>query len=369
MAQATVEFRPFPLFDRHQSWKRFKPARWLLGQLTNNDFADRWLNREYIQAYDNIQIPELSAVAKRVVDDLSQNGVAFATLDEFFGPDALGKLIDVFDRSHEEFKAKAAMAAPPPAPLFLQPLRTWVRVHLPWLRPRRPSEGLKGKQVYLTTIYKAHTFVPNDFVSDYLGSEQYAALAARYMGMVPRFVGNSFWHTYPGPTEERVHSQLWHRDYNDRRLVKVFLYLNDVEERNGPFEYFSGTHGRGPLGRVFNRTGKDGLRIYPDDKQIQDFLRPIPLLQLHEVEAAKRTGSGTPWAGKPSRILCTGPAGRLIFADTFGLHRGGYVREGHRNLIMTTFSTNSNVHRPHFQMTPEFVAQLSPFMRTVFGVK
>lgn len=336
MAQSTVELRRFPLLDLHGKWA--KPVRRLLGKATNNTYADRWLNREYIQAYQSAAIPELTPVAKRVVEDLDQNGCAFATLDEFFGPETLGKLIDVFNQHHDAFKAK-------------------------------DTGKRKGKQVYITTIYRAHTFVPNDFVSDYLGSEQYAALAARYMGMVPRFVGNSFWHTYPGPTEERMASQLWHRDYNDRLLVKVFLYLNDVAEENGPFEYFAGTHGRGPLGRTFNRTGDDGIRVYPDDKEIQEFLKPIPLVKLHEVEPQNRTGSRAPWAGKPSRVLCTGPAGSLIFADTFGLHRGGYVQEGHRNLIMTTFSTNTNVHKPHFDVTPEFAAQLSPFMRTVFGVK
>jgi hypothetical protein len=313
------------------------PARKWLGRLTNNTLADRWLNREYIQAYHKVAIPVLSQVAKRVVQDLTANGVAFASLSEFFGSETLGKLTQVFNEHHERFKAK-------------------------------DKGKRKGKQVYITTIYRAHTFVPDDFVSDYLGSEQYAALAARYMGMIPRFIGNSFWHTYPGPTEERIHSQLWHRDYNDRRLVKVFLYLNDVGELNGPFEYLSGSHGQGPLGRMFNRTGPDGMRLYPDGKEIEEFLKPVPLIKLNEVPEQDRHGSRAPWAGKPSRVLCTGPAGSLIFADTFGLHRGGYVQEGHRNLIMTTFSTNSNVHKPHFEVTPEFGERLSPFMRKVFAL-
>lgn len=336
MAEATVTLRQFPLLERHQNWKSM-PARRLLGRLTNNKIADLWLNREYIQAYRKVAIPGLSPAATRVVEDLRANGVAFANLSELFGPDTLARLTNDFNRRHDEFKAK-------------------------------DSGKRKGKAVYITTIYRSHTFVPDDFVSDYLGSEQYSALAARYMGMIPRFIGNSFWHTYPAPTEERMHSQLWHRDYNDRLLVKIFLYLNGVEEKNGPFEYFSGTHGRGPLGRIFNRTGPDGIRVYPDDKEMQEFLRPIPLIKLHEVEESKRHGSQAPWAGKPSRILGTGPAGTLIFADTFGLHRGGYVQEGHRNLIMTTFSTNTNVHKPHFEVTPEFAERLSPFMRKVFAL-
>jgi len=30
---------------------------------------------------------------------------------------------------------------------------------------------------------------------------------------------------------------LWHSDAEDRRIIKIFIYLNDVEEKTGPFEY------------------------------------------------------------------------------------------------------------------------------------
>ena len=36
---------------------------------------------------------------------------------------------------------------------------------------------------------------------------------------------------------ERMSSQRWHRDFNDRHLLKAFLYLVDVDEETGPFEY------------------------------------------------------------------------------------------------------------------------------------
>ncbi len=39
---------------------------------------------------------------------------------------------------------------------------------------------------------------------------------------------------------DRVASQRWHRDYNDKHLLKVFLYMSDVDEAAGPFEYVPG---------------------------------------------------------------------------------------------------------------------------------
>src|SRR2546428_6860905 len=55
------------------------------------------------------------------------------------------------------------------------------------------------------------------------------------------------WFTIPYPrTEERVLSQQWHRDPEDEHVIKVFLYLSDVDAHAGPFEYIrsSATGGR-----------------------------------------------------------------------------------------------------------------------------
>lgn len=36
---------------------------------------------------------------------------------------------------------------------------------------------------------------------------------------------------------EQFQTLLWHRDIEDRRVLKIIVYLNDVEEKHGPFEY------------------------------------------------------------------------------------------------------------------------------------
>ena len=55
------------------------------------------------------------------------------------------------------------------------------------------------------------------------------------------------WYSVPQePDTERKASQRWHRDYNDRHLLKAFLYLVDVDEETGPFEYVPGSTRGGP---------------------------------------------------------------------------------------------------------------------------
>jgi hypothetical protein len=115
------------------------------------------------------------------------------------------------------------------------------------------------------------------------------------------------WYSPPlGSEADRVGSMRWHRDYNDRHLVKVFVYLCDVDEGTGPFEYVPGSAGEGPYANEW--PWQPLSELYPSQDEFQ---RRIP-------ESAVRT--------------LTGPEGSMIFCNTSGFHRGGYVTEKPRNL-------------------------------------
>ena len=62
-------------------------------------------------------------------------------------------------------------------------------------------------------------------------------IANSYLGMWSKLEYVDVWYTPPAGEEERRSSQRWHRDFNDRHLLKAFLYLVDVDEQTGPFEY------------------------------------------------------------------------------------------------------------------------------------
>jgi hypothetical protein len=116
------------------------------------------------------------------------------------------------------------------------------------------------------------------------------------------------WYTVPmmDAESDRIASQRWHRDYNDQYLVKVFLYMNDVDEGSGPFEYVPRSHiGGDRYGDVFpwQPFGED---LYPPSEELQRRIPP---------EATR---------------LLTAPAGTMIFCDTTGFHRGGFATESPR---------------------------------------
>jgi hypothetical protein len=128
-----------------------------------------------------------------------------------------------------------------------------------------------------------------------------------YLGMWSKLSHADQWYSPPrGPDADRVGSMRWHRDYNDRHLVKVFVYLSDVDEHTGPFEYVPGSTGQGPYANEW--PWEPLSEHYPSQ---DEFERRIPRSAAHTL---------------------TGSEGSMIFCNTSGFHRGGHVTEKPRTL-------------------------------------
>jgi hypothetical protein len=139
-----------------------------------------------------------------------------------------------------------------------------------------------------------------------------------YLGMCSRLKGFDLWYNLPVARKEvPTASQRWHRDYDDHRLIKLFLYMVDVDESRGPFTYARGTHAEGKYGRLFPTRPPQGA--YPPDGSVE---RHIP------GEAVK---------------VCTGSAGTLILCDTTGLHRGGRSTTEPRILFTATYASDAAI--------------------------
>jgi hypothetical protein len=121
---------------------------------------------------------------------------------------------------------------------------------------------------------------------------------------------------YPLNTnEQRTYSQNWHRDPDDIRMCKMFIYLNEVTSQNGPFEYVKGSQHGGKWSHIFKQRRPHGR--YPP---------------VGEVEKC---------VAKDDIVQCTGKAGTVIFCDTAGLHRGGFVQGGVRTMFTAAYVTQA----------------------------
>src|SRR4029077_7583664 len=108
----------------------------------------------------------------------------------------------------------------------------------------------------------------------------------------------------------------WHRDFNDRHLLKAFVYLVDVDEETGPFEYVPRSAPGGELDPLWPwRPLGDN---YPPDEEL----------------ATKIDGRS---------VTFTGPKGTLILCNTAGFHRGGFSTVRPRALATVTYSSPASL--------------------------
>jgi hypothetical protein len=141
-------------------------------------------------------------------------------------------------------------------------------------------------------------------------------LANAYLGMWSKLEYVDVWYTAPAGSDERRASQRWHRDFNDRHLLKAFLYLVDVDEDTGPFEYVPRSAPGGELDR-----------LWP--------WRPLGENYPPEDEFAERVNGRS--------VTFTAPRGTIIFCNTSGFHRGGFATAKPRVLATLTWDSPASL--------------------------
>ena len=104
-------------------------------------------------------------------------------------------------------------------------------------------------------------------------------------------------------------SWLWHFDNHPREMLKLMIYLTDVDEGHAPFEYVRGTADGAPL---------YGSPIAPTFGTSR--------LGGEQIERHLRNG----W----ERCRVTGPRGTMILFDDNVVHRATMATAGHRDVIV-----------------------------------
>ena len=114
----------------------------------------------------------------------------------------------------------------------------------------------------------------------------------------------------------------WHRDTVNKRQFKSILYLSDVSDQNGPFQYIPRTHyKKNVLGGIINYNFKHNHNRFTEPQITQLLSKEDKKLQT-----------------------LTGQAGTLILADTSGIHRGAPIKEGKRYALTNYYWNPHKIH-------------------------
>jgi hypothetical protein len=238
---------------------------------------DRFLSNPEARKRHQERPPALDERQAGIVAQLREEGLAVIPFGELFGAELWEELVESsaeFARGVEadgprgsdtKTKKPYLLRAYAPGPVELPPANPWLRL---------------GAAPRLLDVVNA------------------------YVGLWSKLSYVDQWYTRPNPeAAARVASQRWHRDYNDKHLLKVFLYMTDVDAGAGPFEYVPGSMIGGSRFADLFPWQIFGEDLYPPEGELQRNIPP-----------------------DASRLL-TGPAGTLILCDTTGFHRGGFATE------------------------------------------
>jgi hypothetical protein len=143
-------------------------------------------------------------------------------------------------------------------------------------------------------------------------------VANAYLRMWSKLEYVDVWYSVPQTKDAaRISSQLWHRDYNDKHLLKAFLYLVDVDEDMGPFQYIPGSQPGGQYADAW--PWKPLGQNYPSEGQLEE---RIPGSAIETFVGAR---------------------GSLFFCNTAGFHRGGFSTTAPRVLATATYASPASL--------------------------
>lgn len=248
-----------------------------------------WLfNRKAIQEFSK-HPTVLSPVQKKTLEHLKQDGIV--ALDA----QVLGADLSILFAYAESEKQR----------YFSQP------------KCQTPASGKDYLERFPYTGSPKPLDLQNPFIQ-FVTSPQMVDLVNAYSGQWMKLINVNFWYCNPA-VKGPILSQNWHRDWDDPYLIKFFLYLNDVSETEGAFQFVPKSHDQGPYGYVIKR--HPTLGKYANDQIIAE---KFPI--------------------KPQ--VFEGKAGALVIADTSGFHKGGFVTnpKGYRYLFYGMFTSRMGIH-------------------------
>lgn len=263
--------------------------------------------------------PSLTPIQSNILANLQQDGIVVTNFEELFGKDVIAPLVDEYTLFYQN--------------KTVQEIKTDYLNGTASNNPNYKNYNIRASS--LQPIQSAHSVLLQKGMSEQLGN-----IAAAYFNEAALLRYADYWLSMPVPTTERNYSQNWHRDPEDQRILKVFVYLNDVSVDNGAFEYVKGSHLTGPFNSVFPYDAE-----HPNNYPVEEELRSLIPPDAFRINEGKK--------------------GTVIICDTHGFHRGGYCKTGDRWLMTYMYNRASLVMSNQFKV--DFPSKLNSSQKRFYA--
>lgn len=166
----------------------------------------------------------------------------------------------------------------------------------------------KPNPKYPTWWMNTDEILKNSSVQALLCEKNVVKTAYQYLKSRPQIMSLAMWKSFSGFGTDANASQKFHYDNDRANFIKLFVYLTDVSEDNGPHTYVEGSHMKKP------KTLLHGEKL--EDSEVLDF-----------------------YTNSKLKVI-TGKKGQAFFADTAGFHKGTKVLKDSRAIFQINFATD-----------------------------
>ena len=154
-----------------------------------------------------------------------------------------------------------------------------------------------------TASFKREDLIKEKIIFDVANNEGVLRIVEDYLGATPTISNVNAWWSFGG-RKKAQEAQNFHRDNDDIKFCKLFIYLTDITEKSGPHIY------------VENTVNSDKLREikrYKDEEVIEAF-------------------------GESAVKTLVYPKGHAFIEDTYGIHKGLLPVSENRLLLQIQYS-------------------------------
>lgn len=210
------------------------------------------------------------------LEDIFQNSEAEYYLDEFFKITTEGYKSEIFKKKKEEHNQNTDKSGKHYIFKFIDNL-------------------------FQNTLTKNHPLIK------FGTSKTILNIVDGFFGLNSKLQGAEIWHTFfSNKNSQLFNAQRWHRDRDDLKVIKIYLYLNDIDEENGAMNYVPNSLRNKKYQGLskFSFGNIEPWKVYPNNDEINNL-------------------------DKKEIIKFVGKKGTIVFVNTVGLHRGGkaHIRE------------------------------------------
>ncbi|PSB29273.1 phytanoyl-CoA dioxygenase [Stenomitos frigidus] len=161
-------------------------------------------------------------------------------------------------------------------------------------------------------------------IADWAQNQRLLNIIENYIGLPVAFQGVHLRRDFAN--EHPVTTEFWHRDLEDRRVIKLFVYLSDVATEAGPYEYIPRSKVTPAIVRQIETSFKQRVASNPYDMGLIDdeMAAIVPRSDWHS---------------------CEGPTGTAVFSDSVAVFHHGKSRQQGRSALFFVY-TAKNPLRP-----------------------